>query len=222
MSNLVELSIPTPAGDTNARAQAALASANALSIATVEQYEAAAGELQAIKGKWNEIEEQRKALVKPIDEARKRLQAFFSGPLGFLEQAEAILKRKLVGFQTEQERLRREEQAKADEAARKEREKLAARAAKAEQSGKVEKAEQLAAAAASVAAPIMQREVPKVAGIKTREVWLFEITDAALVPREYLVVDESRVRRVVQALKADTKIPGVRVYADKSLASRAN
>jgi hypothetical protein len=57
--------------------------------------------------------------------------------------------------------------------------------------------------------------------VSTREVWKFEITDAAQIPREYLVVDEARIRKVVQALKGDAKIPGVRVYPERQIAAGA-
>lgn len=61
----------------------------------------------------------------------------------------------------------------------------------------------------------------KVGGITARMEWAFEITDPAAVPREYLMVDESRIRRVVQALKEQTRIPGVRVYPRRNESVRA-
>lgn len=255
MTNLVNLSIPTPTNAAGERAQQALAAAESRQIVTAADYEAAGTELQVIKGKAREIDEARKALVKPIDDARKAVQNFFAPPLEWLAKAEAVLKRKLVDYQNEQERIRREEQAKAEAAARRERERLEAAAREAERKARekaaeerraaeeaaaagraaeaaklqaraaateskaAEKAEQLEQQAAAVVAPVIQREAPKVAGIKTREVWLFEITDPAAVPREYLMVDESKIRKVVNALKGDTQIGGVRVYADKSLAA---
>ena len=54
-----------------------------------------------------------------------------------------------------------------------------------------------------------------------REVCKFEVTDPALVPREYLIDDETKLRKVVGALKGDTIIPGVRVYSEKALANGA-
>lgn len=254
-NNLVEVTVPMPSDAAADRAQMALSAARSMSIATAEQYEAGAHELQAIKAKHREIDEARKQLVKPIDEARKRIQDFFRAPLEFLEQAEGIVKQKLTAFQNEQERIRREEQRRAEEAARKERERLEAQAREAERKARekaeadrraaeeaaaagraqeaarlaarasateskaAEKAGQLEQRAAAVVAPIIEREVPKVAGLKTREVYKFEIVDASKLPREYLIPDESRIRKVVNALKADANIPGVRVYADKQQAS---
>ena len=255
MNNLVELSIPTPSNMAEERAAATLESSRAMTITSPQQYTAGADELKAIKGKWREIDEARKDLVKPIDEARKRIQAFFAKPLSYLEQSESIIKGKLVEYQNEQERIRREAQRKAEDAARKEREKLeaaareierkarekaeadrkaaeaAAAAGRSEESAKLaaradaaeakaaDKAEQMQARAASVVAPIVQREAPKVSGIKTRDVMRFEVTNPALVPREYLSINETAIRGVVNSLKMDTKIPGVRVWVEKSVAS---
>ena len=52
--------------------------------------------------------------------------------------------------------------------------------------------------------------VAKVEGVSFREDWDFEIEDAALIPREYLVPDEKKIRAVVRASKGDIKIPGIK------------
>ena len=216
---LVAVTVPNPGAGAAERAQQALAQAEARTIGCAVDYEAAAIELKAIKGKWSEIDDSRKALKRPIDEAAKRVQAFFAQPLDFLARAESILKRKMLDFQQEQDRLRREEQRKADEAARRERERIEAQAAKASAAGRTERAAVLETRAATVVAPVIQREAPKVAGLSTRDVWRFEVTDEALVPREYLSVDERKIRGVVNSLKGSARIPGVRVYCEKSLAA---
>lgn len=103
----------------------------------------------------------------------------------------------------------------------------AAEAAKLQQRAdtKLEKAETKAATlesqAQTVVAPIIRRDPPKVTGINYREAWKFEVTDVSLVPREYLMVDETKIRKIVQAMKGDTKIAGVRVYSEKQIASGA-
>lgn len=185
------------------------------------EYENAGEELKKVKAAAKRLDEIRKSMTKPIDMAKKAIMDFFREPEAKLQRAEAGIKRAMIAYADEQERIRREEQRKAEEAARKEREKLEAQAAKALASGKVEKAEQLEQRAATVVAPVINREPPKVAGVNTREVWKFEITDAAAVPREYCSPDEKKIRGVVQALKGDAKIPGVRVWSEKSLAAGA-
>ena len=58
------------------------------------------------------------------------------------------------------------------------------------------------------------------AGLTVREDWKFSIVDAALIPREYLIPDEKKIGRIVRAMKDATNIPGVRVYAEKGIATR--
>lgn len=57
-------------------------------------------------------------------------------------------------------------------------------------------------------------ESMKVSG--TRQTWTFEITDAAAVPREYLVVNETAIRKAMNAGARD--IPGVRIYQETKIA----
>lgn len=222
-----------------------------------EEYEAGANDLKRVKAAQKKLEDTRKSLTTPINESLRRLNDFFRGPADRLAGIERIIKSKLVTYSDEQERIRREEQRKAEEAARREREKIEAQAREAERKARekaeadrraaeeaaaagraeeaarlaaradateakaVERVEQLADRAAAVVAPIIEREPPKVAGVATREVPKFEIMDASLIPREYLIVDESKIRKVVQALKMDAKIPGVRVWMERSLAAQS-
>lgn len=188
-------------------------------IADAGDYRVAGDELQRVKAAQKRLDDLRKSFTKPLDQAKKAIMEFFRGPEEKLARAESGIKRAMIGYQEVEDRRRREAQAKADEAARKERERIQAQAAKAAAAGKAERAEQLQQRASSVVAPLVQRETPKVSGVQTREVWKFEVTDPAQVPREYLSVDESKIRRVVGALKGDTVIPGVRVYSEKAIAA---
>jgi hypothetical protein len=204
-----------------AEAQSLVALAGSYAVANAEEYAAAGEDLKRVKGAKDRLERLRKSMTQPIDAAKKAIMDFFRGPSDQLDRAESQIKRSMIAFSNEQDRLRREEQARAEESARKERLRLEAQANKAEASGKVEKAAALQQRAATVVAPVIERTPPKVIGVSTREVWKFEVTDPAQVPREYLTVDESKIRRVVGALKGDTKIAGVRVWSEKALASGA-
>jgi len=56
-------------------------------------------------------------------------------------------------------------------------------------------------------------EVPAAAkadGVSLRDNWTFEIIDESLIPREYLIPDEVKIRKVVVAMKDKTNIPGVK------------
>lgn len=231
--------------------------AKTFAVTTPVQYENAGTQLQQIKGAQKRLESLRLSITRPMDAAKKAVLDLFRGPEEKLNQAEGCIKRAMIAYSDEQDRIRREEQRKAQEVARKEREKLEAQAREAERKAQEKAAadrraaeeaaaagraaeaaklrasaaateekaaarvEALAVQASTVVAPVIHREPPKVAGINTREVWKFEVTDPAAVPREYLSVDESKIRKVVGALKGDTRIAGVRVYSEKALASGA-
>lgn len=240
-------------------------------VETAEQYQHGADDLKRVKAAQKRLEETRTGLTKPINESLRRLNDFFRAPADRLAAIERTIKAALTRFADEQERIRREEQRKLEEAARKERERLEAQAREAERKarekaeaerraaeearqaaekaaaeGRAEEARKAAAAAAAadaraaateakaaskveaietraaaVVAPVVVREPPKVAGVATREVWKFRVVNPALVPDQYKVIDEARIRKVVQALKTDANIPGVEVYAERQIAAGA-
>ena len=204
-----------------ASSQSLVIDARSLVIQSPEAYEFAAAKLQEVKGRRKTLEDLRKSMTRPLDDAKARIMALFREPGDRLEQAEAALKRALVVFSDEQERKRRAEQARLDELARKERERLQRQADAAAAKGREERAAVLESTAAAVVAPVAQTVAPKVAGLSFRSVWQFEVVDPAAVPREYLMVDEAKIRKVVAALKGDTVIAGIKVREERISTSRA-
>ena len=65
---------------------------------------------------------------------------------------------------------------------------------------------------APVHAPVLDRQ----AGQRFRENWKFAIEDAALIPREFLTVDEKLIGAIVRTKKDATKIPGVKVWCERT------
>jgi hypothetical protein len=63
--------------------------------------------------------------------------------------------------------------------------------------------------------------VPKVAGIKGRVNFKFEVIDASKLPREYMKPDEVKIGEIVRRLKnvktASALIPGIRVWEEDSI-----
>jgi len=192
---------------------------NALVVKTPEQYLEAADRLKQVKAAQKKLDETRTAITGPMNAALKAVGNLFRLPGDRLARAERAIKDKLTGYSAEQDRLRREEQAKADAAARAEQERLAALARKAVESGRTAAAERHTERAAAVVAPVIHREAPKVAGVVGREVWNFKVENPALVPREFLMVDESKIRAYVRNMKADAKISGVRIYKEEQIAA---
>lgn len=102
----------------------------------------------------------------------------------------------------------------------------AAAALEAKADNKVERAEAKAVvhevAAATTVAPVYGGGTPKVSGLRFTESWQYEIENAALLPREYLMADDKKIGAIVKAMKADAKVPGVRIWSEKIPASRSN
>jgi hypothetical protein len=65
----------------------------------------------------------------------------------------------------------------------------------------------------------VQKTVPKVVGISTTKQWKFRITNAALIPKEYMVPDEVKIGGVVRALKDQCHIAGIEVYSVDSISA---
>lgn len=139
-----------------------------------------------------------------------------------LERAEnQILKPAIARFDAEQERKRREEENRLREEQRKKAEaEQLAKAQAAEERGDTEAVDQILEEPTPVV-PVIVPKAEAPAGISYREVWKFRVTDEKLVPREYLAVDEKKIGGVVRALKNETRIPGVEVYSEKTVAGRA-
>lgn len=107
------------------QAQTALAGAKDFIIDSNEMMEIAADDLRAIKTLQKKVEDQRTSITGPLNKAVKAVNDLFRAPKEYLESAEAILKRAILTYNTEQERIRLEAQRKAEEQARQERERLA-------------------------------------------------------------------------------------------------
>jgi hypothetical protein len=134
-----------------------------------------------------------------------------------VEKATRAVKGMMSTYDAAQERIRDAEQTRLQELARKQEEEAQLQAAiAAEAAG--QKAEADAILAEPIIAPtvIVQKATPKVAGGPVfRTIWKFRITDAGLLPREYLMADEVKIGQVVRALKGMTNIPGVQAYEER-------
>ena len=120
----MQITISAPdQGELSTSAEKKLAAARAIIIDSPDMYEISAGELGAIKKRAKELEEQRTNIVKPLNDAVKNINAMFKGPLEFLGEAEAVIKKAMIGYNEEQEKKRRAEQAALEAKAAEERRK---------------------------------------------------------------------------------------------------
>jgi hypothetical protein len=168
------------------------------------------------------------ARIAEADSIHKGLLADRNGLTKPLIRAKDVLDGKIADYlyEEDQKRLAKErERQLVEEKARREAEKAADKAHELIQKGQEAKADALidkaterieAALAAAPAVP----EKP-LADYRLTQTWDIEITNADLVPREYCVPDEVRLRRIVKANAGRMEIPGVRIFQKRSVASKA-
>jgi hypothetical protein len=206
-----------------------LTAAQTFKIANTAQYEEAGERLKAIKALSKRIDDTFDPHIKRAFDNHRALVAEKKTHLNPLQAAEALLKRAVLSYQLAEEVKRREAEARAQEVARKEREKLEAQAAKAAERGKVEKSEALSVAAASVIAPTVASTTPKLAGISTRTSYRAEVVDkmelvkavaAGTVPLNALDANQPFLNNQARAMKETLAYPGVKVVQEQGIASR--
>ena len=186
-----------------------------------------AGEkLRDIKTKIALIEDTRKSITKPIDDAKSRVMDFFRRPVLLLQEAENNIKKAMLVFQQQEELKRQEAERLARELARKEEERqrklFEKKAEVAAAKGNEEKAAELQQKAAEVyvPVPVLAKEPVKIEGISTKNVWTYEITNADIIPRPYLMPDEKRIGAMVKASNGTLAIPGIRIYQEQIIVAR--
>lgn len=199
-----------------------------LEIKNDEQAKTASEILSDIKKKYKELEEQRKSITKPIDDAKKQVMALYKAPMELLERAERHLKGLILKFQEEKERKAREEAERirrlAEEEAEKQRKKLEAQIQKAQDKGKVEKVEELIEKKNEIEnTPII---IPNIVpskpadNISFKEIWKAVVVDFKELPDEYKIPNQQTLDRVAQATKGTVKIPGVVFEMQKIVVAR--
>jgi uncharacterized membrane protein YqiK len=84
------------------------------------------------------------------------------------------------------------------------------------------KAENQTETAAAVVAPVVTVAPVAVrqAGESTRDIWHFRVTNFALIPEHYKIINEKALDGIAKATKGSIIIPGVEFYAEKTLAMR--
>ncbi len=133
-------------------------------------------------------------MVKPITAERERLASEMSA------------------WKSEQDRLQRERELAAALEEKKRQDAIAAeQAALLEVQGHSALAESVIQQAIEAPAPTVSlgRAVPKVAGLSYRTVYEHEVVNLALVPREWLCLDDAKVKKYHEAMGKAARIPGV-------------
>jgi hypothetical protein len=228
-----------------AEANVLLEAAKGITVKTADDYQSAGRFFAHVKSKIKEVEAERTKRVKPLNDTVKLINADYKAISDKLEAICRAVEVPMLAFKREEERLRRE----AEEAARKERERLEAEAKEAARI-EMEKAQKAREAVTQAEDPfeaalaeeeanaalenakeairdIRRVDVPVdyvpntvAAGTSFRKNWTFEVIDASLIPREYLIPDEKRIGELARSFKEKADIPGVRFYARESIGGR--
>lgn len=154
------------------------------------QQEQVVGVLRDVKERYRTIEERRKEITGPLNQALRAVNDLFRPPRERFEQLEKLLKSKVAAYMKK----------KAEENA------VALRAA-------------AEAATPQAATEIIQHVAPVAppTGVSVRYVWRFEVTDPDAVPREYCSPDAKKIGSVDPTA---TSIPGVRFFQEPVVSSR--
>lgn len=187
-------------------------------ITTQEQYEVTAQFYKSVDALIKEVHETFDPIVKEALNTHRISVAQRKKHLEPLEQAKLLVRKKCKTYEEEMERQRKAEEERIrkenEKKAEAERKKLEKKAEKEIANGNEEKAEELLDKAEEVTPDpvIATPKIDRVKGLGIREVWDFRVVDEKKVPRNFLMIDYSKVKKVVTALKKDTDIPGIEAY----------
>jgi hypothetical protein len=208
----------------------------ALTITSADHYAAEAGRLKGIKAFQKKVAEFFDPLKRKASESHKALCDAERKALQPVAEDETAIKRALLAYDQEQERIRRIEEARLREVARQdeERRRLDEAAALEREAAATGDAELMEEAVALISAPVeapvvhLERSTPRVAGIVTREVWKGEVVDVAKLVQaaaanpqwvNLLLPNNTAVQQLARALKGAMNVPGIRVYAESQIAA---
>ena len=195
-------------------------------IKTQRDYEVGATLLKEVKATAKDLDIKRRTITKPLDEAKKAVMDLFRKPLDMLTRAESLIKKRMVVYTTEQERIRKERedklrrQAEAEE--RRKKKALEDRAKKAEEAGNTEKAAELREKAEEIKvdAPVLAPTVETPKGISYKDRWYAVVVDKTKLPIEYLMPDMLMLNRFAVATKGKIPVSGVEFKSEKIVAGR--
>ncbi|MBN9460857.1 MAG: hypothetical protein J0H00_06475 [Burkholderiales bacterium] len=198
-----------------------------------ELFEAAGEDLRQVKGIRRRLDDERVRLKAPILDAGRAIEDFFRRPLAMLDEAAAVINRKMVAYKREQDRIALEAQRKAEAEAEAIRQATRAEAAALAEQGLAAEAEQMTAIADLVIAPRAAPAAPRATGVHTRTTYSAEVvslgelcefvaanykTNPAVL--EYVAANLPVLNKMASALKASYSVPGTRAVARESAVAR--
>ena len=196
-------------------------------IADEDTQARAATFVQQFKAEWKLVEGLRAAQAKPFLEASRTVQDFFkAGILDRLDHEARAIEGKMTVFarqKADAARVAAEAEAKARAAEASALASAAERTMGPDALGEAARASSVATAAAKkaeaapAAAGRTRTDTGAVASLQTR--WRYRVVDLALVPPEFLMLDDTAVQADINA--GTREIPGLEVYAESNVRVRS-
>jgi len=160
------------------------------------EYEAAEISLKKVGSHSSKLDKQRLEFVRPLTSFAKDVKSIADKARTPLEEAKAVLKSLMTGYVMKQ-RIAEEKRIEAE--------------AQAQASNPF---------AAMLVAKQPEPEELKTTASSVREEWRYEIENESLIPREFMTPDVTKIKVAVNANKAATSIPGIRVYSQVAIQAR--
>lgn len=200
-----------------------------LTIVDDAGYTKAGDLLTRIKTLRGEIADTFDPIIKKAHEAHKEALAQKARIETPLVKAESLIKPKIASYHAEQDRKRREEEARLlAEQKKVEEDARIAEAANLEKAGESEMAERVLDEPPMMA-PVVLPPTPKVQGITVKKVWKGRFDNLDLVikaaaegdrlAKSLLLGNQSALDALARSLKENFKVPGCRAYTDSSVAA---
>ena len=167
--------------------------------------------LSVIAAKKKDLELLRKSFVAPLNDHVKNINTFFKERSMPLIHADEIIRGKVARYFSQKQEAARIEQQRLLRLAQKRQERLDT---KAQEKGK-ESAPPVPVAIVETPEKTTKTEA---GSVTVRKVWDFRILEENLIPREYLMVDEKKIRAIVRA--GIRQIPGVHIFEREELTVR--
>ena len=177
--------------------------AEACRISTESSLEGASFDLQRIIELKRSIEKGRMFFTKPLNDHIRNINNLFRQLSSPLLGPESILKVKIREFRAKKEEKQREKEAALQKKAEKEHKK------------EEKKAERNGDEAPIFIAPKVKGLDKTIGGVTARKVWVYEMINESLIPREYLMINTGAIYRAVQ--RGVRVIPGTRIYQQESI-----
>lgn len=204
-----------------------LDNAHQITITNQQGYDAGAEFVVEVKKRYKALDAKEKEMTGPLNKAKGVILDLFRKPKSMYKEAEMFVKDRLIVYEDEQERIRKEQeeqlrrQAEVEEARQKK--VLEEDANKFAEEWEDEKAEELRKQAKEIhiEAPVLapRTEIPK--GVSYRKNWKFRIVDINKLPRKYMIPNEKLLGDFARATKGTIQIEGIEFYYEKIVSSRS-